>query len=209
MNKTLIHALILAALLPAFLEADAKTVHVAIDLSGSNALIGDRNFAYAASQYVAQEITPLRDGDVVRVQTLGARNNPQNLLDATYKISHKIKPAAVAKAITQFIRSLPERPNLAQGATNLLAWIEFHPPFAEGDVILLLSDGIESSELVNGQALAEGKTGLPAPEIDLKGRRLIVYGLGAGLPAPNVRHLRKAWQVWSDQAGAEFLAVIP
>lgn len=209
--KTLIKPLLHAVLLSASMDASARTLHLAIDVSGSNPLLAHENYAYAASQYVAGEIGRLKAGDRVRIQTFGARDNPLNILDANYEIGRRVRPDAVATVVSEFIRDLPKRQDLSQGATNILAWIEFHPSFdcAQGDQILLLSDGIESSSTVSAQALVEGKAALPVPEVQLDGCTLTFYGLGAGLPPAMVRHIRKAWQDWAEQSGAAFQAVIP
>lgn len=212
--KTQLKLLSVAALsmlsLTAPYSAHAKTVHVAIDLSGSNPLLAHANFAHVASNYVTEQIAPLKSGDVVRVQTFGARNDPANMLDALYEIDRHKRPKDVGAVIAQYIRSLPTRPNIAQGATNILAFLEFHPGFdcANDDHIVLLTDGLESSSTVNALALAEGKAQLPEPDISLKGCTLTFYGLGAGLPPEIVKNVRKAWQNWAEKAGATFHVVI-
>ena len=68
---------VLLATLP--LTASAATLTIAIDLSGSNPLLVHPNFAHSAAVYVTEQIAPLKSGDIVRVQTLGARNDPTNL----------------------------------------------------------------------------------------------------------------------------------
>ena len=132
------------------------------------------------------------------------------LLDQTYTISRRVRPEAVAAALSQFIKSLPTRTNIAQGQTNILSFLEFHSGLGceAGGKVLLLTDGVESSSTVSAQALAEGKTQLPKPDVSLQGCALTFYGLGAGLPPEMVKHIRSAWQSWAEQAGAEFSAVI-
>jgi hypothetical protein len=117
----------------------------------------------------------------------------------------------VAQAVGDLLRSLPRQSHSAQASTNLLAWLEFGSGFACADQgeILVITDGIESSSLVNAKALLDGKVRLPNPSVNLKGCTLTFYGLGAGLPAQYVKRLREQWQRWSEKSGATFAAVIP
>jgi hypothetical protein len=191
-------------------SASAATLTIGIDLSMSNPMLAHPNFARAAASYVSEQIAPLKFGDVVHVQTLGARNDPTNLLDQTYVIGKKVRSNAVAAAIKQFITSLPTRKNIAQSETNILSFLEFHSGLdcAASGQIIVLTDGLESSSTVSAQAFAEGKTRLPKPDVSLKGCTLTFYGLGAGLPPAIVKNIRAAWAQWSEQAGATFHAVI-
>lgn len=211
MKIRMLSALSTAVLSALSLSASATTLNLAIDLSGSNPLIVHPNFAYVASQYVAREIAQLRSGDTVRVQSFGARSDAVNLLDQTYVIGRRQPPQAIASVITQLIRSLPKRQDIAQNSTNILAFIEFHPDLGckDNGKIILLSDGLESSSTVDAMALAQGKVKLPKPDVDLTGCTVSFFGMGAGLPAENVKHIRNAWKDWMERAGASsFNAVI-
>ena len=164
-----------------------------------------------ASKFVAEKIAPLKSGDKVRVQTFGARNDPANMLDQTYEISHRVRPEAVAAITTQFIRSLPKRKGISQGATEILGWLELHSNFdcEQGGQILILTDGLESSSAVQAQKFAEGKMALPKPDVSLSGCSLTFFGLGAGLPTHMAKNIRSGWETWAKKAGADFRAVIP
>ncbi len=193
------------------MSAQAKTITIGIDLSASNPLLSHQNFAYMASGYVTDALSTLKNGDIVRIKTLGARADSANLLNSRFKISRRLKPNKVAAMIAQYLQSLPAQQDRAQSNTNLIAWLEFTSDFncAENSAILVITDGLESSSYVSGSALLEGKQGLPEADVDLKGCALTFYGLGAGWPAPSVKIIRNEWRQWSEKAGASFTAIIP
>ncbi len=205
--KTLTILLLLAGL---SISAHATTLTIAVDLSGSNPLLSHQNFAYAAAQYLSDQITALKSGDTVRLQTFGSRNDALNLIDHRFTLSRRLRSDAVAGAIAQFVRALPEREDAAQSSTNLIAWLEFTSGFdcANQGQIIVLTDGLEASNYVDPMALMEGSAGLPEADVDLNGCALTFYGLGAGFPGPAVKNIRNAWRVWSEQAGAAFAAEI-
>lgn len=192
-------------------SVQAITMTIGIDLSASNPLLSHPNFAYTASQYVATELGKLKNGDIVRVKTLGARTDAVNLLDHQFKISRRVNPKKVAALIAQFLQSLPEQKDLSQASTNLIAWLEFTSGFHcdEHSLILVITDGLEASPYVDGKSMLEGKQWLPVPDVDLTGCAITFYGLGAGWPATSVKFIRNEWRQWSEKAGASFTAIIP
>jgi len=206
--KNLIATLLLCLI---SMGAPAKTVTIGIDLSGSNPLLSHKNFAHMASQYITVELGKLKNGDIVRVKTFGARADAVNLLNHSFKISSRVKPKKIAHIITQYLQSLPEQKDLSQSATNLIAWLEFTSGFdcTENSTILVITDGLESSSYVDGLSLLKGKKGLPEADVDLKGCAITFYGLGAGWPAHSVKFVRNEWRQWSEKAGASFTAIIP
>lgn len=204
-------ALAAALLCVASVAAQAKTLSIGIDLSGSNPLLTHQNFADAAARHAMQAIEALKEGDVVHVRTFGSRDEARNLLNHSATIGRRMRAQKVAQAVGDLLRSLPRQSHSAQASTNLLAWLEFGSGFgcADQGEILVITDGIESSSLVSAQALLDGKAKLPKPGVDLKGCTLTFYGLGAGLPAQYVKRLRSEWQRWAEKSGARFTAVIP
>lgn len=186
-----------------------KTITVAIDTSGSNPLLVHQYFADAAADYVAGQIRQLKDGDRVWLKTFGSRTNPDNLIERTVVITRQERAAKVANEISNYIQSLPSQ-GLSQGATNLLAFLEFGDGFncTNDSAILVLTDAIEHSGFVDGSDLLEGRASLPAPDVDFTGCALTLYGLGAGLSGPQVKTLRREWTQWADQTGAAFKAVV-
>lgn len=204
-------ALIMFLSCAAITGAQAQTLTLGIDFSASNDLITHENFAYSAAQYVSVQILPLKNGDTVRIKTFGGRENSVNMLTTEYVISRRRKPAKVAAMVTQYIHALPAQKNVSQSSTNLIAWLEFTSGFncADNSHILVLTDGLESSDYVDSAALLAEKQSLPKAEVDLTGCALTFYGLGAGKPAPSVKYVRNQWRNWAKQAGASFTAIIP
>ena len=191
--------------------AAAKTLTIGVDLSGSNPLLIHPNFAHIAASHVGDQISKLRDGDVINIRSFGARGEAVNLLNQRIVLSRRVTARAVAEALRRYLKSLPEDASVAQGDTNLLAWLEFTSGFDcnnEGSLIVL-TDGLESSKLVDARALLAGDVGLPEPQVDLAGCSVTFYGLGAGLPPTPIRHLREEWQSWITKSGAAFTAIIP
>ena len=193
------------------IAAIAKTLTLGIDLSGSNFLLIHANFAQAASQYVSAEIGKLKNGDTVVIKTFGATDDALNLLSHTFTIGRRMKPKRVAKAVAQYLQSLPSQTELAQSSTNLIAWLEFTDGFncADKSQILVITDGLESSSYVEARDLLEGKKGLPKADVDLTGCFLTFYGLGVGWPPQSKKIVRREWRNWSKQAGATFTAITP
>ena len=211
MRKTLLLIAIGIALIVAATTARSKTLTAALDLSGSNPLISDPNFAHGAAAYLHKEIAQLKAGDTVRLVTLGSRQASQNLRYQEIVLGRRSRPNDVANTIAEIIRSLPAHAAAhQQSATNLLAFLEFTGGFGCADKgrLVVLTDGLESSSLISGEDLATGKKPLPKPDVDLSGCHITFYGLGAGWQPQTVKTVRKAWQSWSDAAGATFDAVI-
>lgn len=203
---------ILAALLCGIIAtAQAKTVTVAIDLSGSNPLLSHQNFAHGAAQYVHQEVEQLKEGDEVAIRSFGARGNTRNLLSQRYVITRRLRASQLAEAFASHIRGLPSSAESGQASTNLIAWLELTGGLAceRGGRVIVITDGLESSTVVDGKSLLSGKAKLPAPEVNLQGCNVTFYGLGAGWEYGAVRHLRSEWKSWFEKAGAEFSAFAP
>lgn len=205
--KKLISALIFAL---ATTGAHAETITIAIDKSGSNPLLTDKYFAAAAAGYAGKLIGGLKDGDVVRLKSFGARSNASNMLDQRFVISRRLRANVLAESIQNYIRALPGKNDEAQRATNIVALLEFDNSFScESDSkVLLLTDGLEASSVIDPMAFLEGKASLPKPDVDLAGCEVIFYGLGAGLPNSSVKHIRGEWQSYVTAAGATYTAII-
>lgn len=186
--------------------SSAKTLTIGIDLSGSNPLLLDQNFASSAAHYIYDEISTLNVQDEVQILTFGARDSRQNLLSNRVTLSRQNRPKKVAAQIKNLVQTLPNAGELSQSQTNLIAWLEFTRGFdcASGGQIIVLTDGIESSTLVDANQFVQGKTSLPKPEVDLSGCSLTFYGLGAGFPTQSVRHVNQAWRAWAESAGSQF-----
>ena len=206
MNKLILSA----ALVCAALNVDAKTYTLGVDLSGSNPLLVDQNFANQAAKHAASEIKNLKHGDVVKLKGFGARDVALNFRDFTFRISNKIRAPKVAKIVAQYIASIPAQSSVSQSSTNLIAWLEFTSGFECQDQgsILVITDALEASSYIEPTLFAEGKKGLPAPDVDLSGCSVTFYGLGAGMAPASVKFMRKEWKTYIEQSGGSFKAVI-
>lgn len=211
-TKTMKKQLLAAALCAACVtSASAKTLTVGIDLSGSNPLLRHENFAFMASQYLAQEISGLSNGDVVAIKTFGARGEVSNLLSGSYTVSRRMKPQKIASQVATYVNALSELTQTGQASTNLLAWMEFTSGFQcdLGSSVIVVTDAVESSSVVDGVKFVEGKQGLPEPDVDLTGCDVTFWGVGAGLPYSGVKTVRKEWRRWVESSGAAFNAIVP
>lgn len=210
MKNIILNSLIIA-LLVFSMSADGKTITIGIDLSGSNPMVKHKNFAHSAAEYADKEISKLKNGDIVRLKTFGSRDNVSNLLSSEYVVSRRVKPRKISAVISSYINSLPSKSDAVQGSTNLLAWLDFTGDFdcSEQSRIIVFTDGLESSELIDFQSFVNGKAELPEPDNDLNGCTVTVYGLGAGMPPTYVKNVRSGWRTWFKKAGATFKAIIP
>lgn len=189
--------------------AEARTLTLGIDLSGSNPVFKEE-FARVAGTYAGSRVAALSLGDVVSVRSFGARDL-SNLRSSNVSITRKNRPDQVARQVAQFIAGIPSAGVTPQPSTNLVAFLEFGDfDCARGGEILLITDGLESSSYADADALMKGKAKLPEPQPDfLKGCTVTFYGLGVRQPAQAVKIVREAWRDWFEKAGATFTAVIP
>ena len=189
----------------------AKTLNIGLDMSGSNPLVRHEHFAASAGDFLSERINALSDGDVVVIKTFGAREDADNLRSYRYVISRRQSAKKVAAAVSQYLGSFPAKGFAGQPATNLLSWLEFTSGFdcANAGEIIAVTDGVESSEAVDGHQLLSGGAALPDPEIDLSGCQITFWGIGAGLSHSSIRSVRKAWSQWVTDAGAVFTPITP
>lgn len=190
--------------------AEASTLTLATDLSGSNPLVNDADFARAASLYAARQVHALQLGDVVNLQSFGARGLG-NLREGTVQITRTMRPERAAADVATQIAGLPTAGVTPQPSTNIIAFFKFGSfDCASGEHILVITDAIESSAYVSGTAFLSGKGKLPDPDTDfLKGCKVTFYGLGVHQEGPTVDIIRTAWRTWFQKAGAEFSDIIP
>lgn len=209
--KTLALPPIAAALMMGSVSSQSATLTIGIDLSGSNPLLSQEAFAAQAGQHAAEAIKRLKEGDVVRVRTFGARSDAANLPVHSATIGRRNRPSEVGNAVAAYLRRLPGQAGKGQPSTNILAFLELGSGFGceTNGAVLLITDGIESSSVVSAKALLDGKAVLPAPGPNLRGCALTFYGLGAGWELQQVKNLKVAWSQWAKKAGADFRAISP
>jgi hypothetical protein len=218
MNKLLILAALLAATLSlSNANADENETQyfiVAPDLSGSASLLTNDDFTKAAIGRVKQEIMTLKKGAWVHIKPFG----DGRFDDANRKIrisSKAATPEFVSSLVANTLNEIRAKAGQGQSSTNLLAFLELEELHCETDAshIYLLSDSIEHSLDVSGEALLNGSQALPEPDEGLlSGCKVTIIGLGnvsTGLLLRKQRkHLEKAWRDWFTKAGVDELDII-
>lgn len=195
--KTLVCA---SVLLGMSLSAQAKTLTIGIDRSGSNPLLSHQHFANAAAGHARDAVLELAFGDSVQILGFGAMDDPDNLVTPRVTLDRRHRPEQVAEQVKSYVQSIPSRQVRGQSSTNLIGFLEEGGfDCASGSTILLITDGWETGALEGGQ--------LPEPDVDLTGCALVFYKLDAGGNRDSARHLRKQWARWAEAAGAEFSAL--
>lgn len=186
-------------------EAFAKTLTIAVDLSGSSPLLSDKHFVMQSRRYVEAQIKQLEEGDVVKLKFFGSLLAPENFKQTELPITRHNKKK-VAEAISFQFGKLKDNAK-AQSATNLLAFLGRNKfDCHNGGKVIVLTDGIEVSEQVDPVKLITGKAQLPQPHefVKLQGCDVIFYGLGVGRSETVTLNLRRAWHAWFTQANASF-----
>lgn len=202
----------LVALAPVAAPAFAKTLTIGIDLSESNPVVTSPEAAKSAASYARKQIAALQLGDTVKIRHFGERN-AKNAQGETIRITRQARPNAVAEKVARYIAALPAKTTAADGATNIVAFLEFGQfDCKAGSKIILLTDGIESSSYVTGRQFLTGKP-LPAPDANiLQGCAVEMFGFGLakeqGYPPQALKAMRSAWLAWMQVAGATFTAII-
>lgn len=190
----------------------AKTLHIAIDVSASNPMISSVPFAKVISSRVSKQILALPLGDYVSLRTFG-HLKLDNLQQFDVRLTRKAKPEKVARAISKFMNNIPRGGVEPQKSTEIIAQLEWNEyNCSVGDTILLITDGIEASSLINPNKLLSGEVSLPMPEDEyLKGCNVQMIGIGKSTngswPSVNVKNLLREWKAYMKAAGADFKAI--
>ncbi len=189
--------------------ANYKTLHIGVDVSGSNPIVTSKPYAIIIAKRVAKQIMALNIGDSVSFRTFG-HLDLDNLQQYDVRITRRIRAAAVAKRVVVLIISIPDGRVLPQGSTEIIShleWTEYN--CAAGDILTLATDGIETgSHVPNPDKLLNGEVQLPTPMVEgyLSGCTVTILGIGktatGSWPSVNVKNLIKAWQKYLKAAGA-------
>jgi hypothetical protein len=190
-------------------EKPKKRLVVGIDLSQSNPIVDDAQFARKLADRVTDMIAAMGFASEVHVRTFGSYETSANNFHYDAVLSIHQRPEMVAAEVAKLISSTPALVEKgvwrAQAKTNILAFLDnAGQSFGCSGVpttIVLLSDGIEDSEYAR---LAQPNAELPAPEgTPFKGcSELQILGLGQGQESPEkTRQLRVTWTRWAQAAG--------
>jgi hypothetical protein len=192
-------------------EADRPPARlvIGIDLSKSNPLIENSDFAAKVGERVADTIRKLGFASEVHVRTFGSFDATSNPFYYDTVISARARPEAVASEVERLISGTPllvaNGKWKAQGRTNILAFLD-NASRSEGcsglpTTIILATDGIEDSQLAR---LDDPSDHLP----DTDGKpfagcsELQILGIGEGTRSPvKTARLRAEWTRWAHAAG--------
>jgi len=221
-SLTLLSALVLGASLSAtsLMAADvteeddaateaAPVVVIGLDLSKSNPMVTNDDYARRVSDRVAPMIEGLPLRARVMVRSFGSYDATSNTLRIDQLMTARSKPEDFARGLRTLITGVPKLVRdgklVAQNKTNIMAFLETMSQVVacdEGPVtFVLLTDGVEDSEYAR---LKNRSATLPAPSHDRFDScgELQILGLGQGLNSPKTtERLRGVWTDWSEEAG--------
>lgn len=192
---------------PAF----SKSVYIGVDVSKSSPVVIHEPSAKVAGNYVRSIVAALQPGDEVHIRTFGDRS-AAHVESRSFRLGRKHKPEVVAFQISEFIKALPSKPLQGQQETQILAFLELSQFHCERNaLVLILSDGVESSPGIREKDLLGGKP-LPVPEPGiLKSCDVVIYGLArskdGAITREQAKALKAAWAAWMKTAGANFTAI--
>ena len=192
-------------------EADrpATRIVIGIDLSKSNPVTEDPQFAAKVGARIAGVVSKLGFASEVHVRTFGSYDATANPFYYDTMISARSRPEAVASDVERLIAGTPALVAggkwKAQGRTNILAFLD-NVSRSEGcsglpTTIILATDGIEDSQFAR---LDDPDEHLPDPDgkpfagcVELQ-----IHGLGEGTRSPvKTARLRAEWTRWARAAG--------
>lgn len=192
-------------------EADrpAERIVIGLDLSKSNPLVDDPQFAAKVGARIGDVVRNLGFASEVHVRTFGNFDATSNPFYYDTVISARSRPDAVAAEVARLVAGTPmlvaSGKWRAQGRTNILAFLD-NVSRSEGcaglpTMIILATDGIEDSQFAR---LDDPDDHLPDPD----GRpfagcvELQILGIGEGTRSPvKTGRLRAEWTRWAREAG--------
>jgi hypothetical protein len=182
---------------------------IGLDISKSNPLVDNREFAAKVAARIATQVRGLGMASEVHVRTFGSYDASSNNFYYDAVISARNRPEHVAAEIQKLIAGTPylvaNGKWVSQSNTNILAFLDNVAQSigcgGAPTTVILASDGIEDSEYTR---LQHADAHLPAPE----GRpfrgcaQMEILGIGQGTRSPiETTRLRTEWTRWAGQAG--------
>jgi hypothetical protein len=193
-----------------------RRIVIGLDLSKSNPLVADPDFAAKVATRIAGIVTRLGFRSEVHVRTLGNYDATSNDFYYDAVLSTRSRPEQVAADVRKLIAGTPMLVKSgkwhAQNHTNILAFLDnvSQSLGCSGmpTTIILASDGIEDSEYAH---LARASAHLPAPDgkpfAGCSEFEILGVGQGTRSPKETVR-LRREWSGWAKAAGfAKFVGL--
>jgi len=201
------------AMLLTAVPANAETLVVGLDVSSSNPLILDSRYAADKGNQIAQEVNRLAVGDTVVVETFGAHGSASTAR-LSITLSNRIRPDKAAAYVRAFVAKLPGLVSTGKlqpaGETNIVSFLRTRAGRygCTASHYVVVTDGRESSDVVDEQALMDGRATLPAASSRwLNGCRVRLLGVGQGVPSRVSFRLAQQWQSHLRSAGARSIQV--
>lgn len=190
--------------------AAAPVFQLLLDVSGSSPL-ADQQYLDAVIPLVDQRIRALPMCSEVLIVTVGdARVTP---MMPHLKVLARPVPGKgttrdeIARELRQLLLVMPDR--IAKGPqerSELIAAFadaarNINTAAKEPNQIVMLSDGVESSNLADCEKTARCR--FPAPTFSLGGTSVAIYGVGLGLPGERAMALSHNWEKFFAKAGVK------
>ncbi len=186
-----------------------RHIWIGLDLSKSNPLVDDPNFALKVADYIKKEITDLPVKSIISLRTFGVDSAEANTLRQDHRITTADSATQEADFFHTLIRNVPTliaRGTIeAQDYTNIVSFMINIGGVVDCEnfetMVILATDGIEDSEFAR---LKDSTQRLPAPEQEFfEGcSELLMLGVGQGQNSPRTTaRLRRDWERWARAAG--------
>lgn len=207
-----------AQLLP-LQDRPVETLIIGVDLSRSNPVIKNKEFAAKVAGRIEPMIEGLGPKSKVILRTFGSYDVTVNQLKLDQNIAAKRNLAPdVAKLVSGIIAGVPKlietKKLSAQNETNIIAFLDNMAKVAQCKAmttrVILATDGIEDSELANlNRQNKDGLPTLPAPKAKPDGTapfagcaEFVILGLGQGTDSPQkTQFLTGEWANYAKAAG--------
>jgi hypothetical protein len=186
-----------------------RRIVIGLDLSRSNPLIENPDFAAKVARRIAGEVSDLGFASEVHVRTFGNFDTSSNTFAYDAVISRRARPEKVAAEIEKLVSSVPDLVERgkwrAQNATNIVGFLDNAVEAIGCDdlptIVILASDGVEDSEYAR---LKFEDARLPDPQDHpFRGcAELQILGIGQGTRSPSqTLRLKAMWGRWAKAAG--------
>lgn len=178
----------------------AQSMALLLDVSSSTELMRNAAVLQRNLPIIEREIKSLKaeKGSMLTIKAFG--DNGASLAQAKYLVAHRVGPGAatpdvLAQKAKHFL--IKHQRAKASGSTSIVNAIARSANFCKRSkgIVVILSDGIESSGKVNFHKSASQQ--LPLRNVSLKNCDVLFIGLGSGLDNPqHEEDVKKQWDKW-------------
>lgn len=207
---------VVVALMPFVVHAESPPRSIfGVDISGTSTFLHDPRSANAAGAWVENYVAGLDAPHDLRMVSIGDVGLAHRLIDIAARVTdmRATSAARLAPEFGGYFRSLPGLAAAGQldvqGTSSILEFFYSLESVCEmgNATLVLFTDGLEWSSMIDGKAFMEGTVGLPTPDRPfLTGCNVIMHGVGQlkstfssdGLEA----RLVPEWRAFLEAAGA-------